>query len=77
MRKAPVEYRTYPLGDPARKSVATIVLPWADWLKLDDAGRSFTGDRLLNDSYYAEGQDAIAVADGMVVVTKDGIPFPE
>ena len=45
-----------------------------DWLKLDDAGRSFTGDRLLNDSYYAEGQDAIAVADGMVVVTKDGIP---
>ncbi len=45
-----------------------------DWLKLDEAGRSFTGDRLLNGSYYAEGQDAIAVADGIVVATKDSIP---
>ena len=45
-----------------------------DWLMLDEAGRSFTGDRLLNDSYYAEGQDAIAVADGIVVATKDSIP---
>jgi murein DD-endopeptidase MepM/ murein hydrolase activator NlpD len=45
-----------------------------DWLKLDEAGRSFTGDRLLNESYYAEGQDAIAVADGIVAAIKDSIP---
>jgi murein DD-endopeptidase MepM/ murein hydrolase activator NlpD len=45
-----------------------------DWLMLDEEGRSFTGDRLLNDSYYAEGKDAIAVADGIVVATKDSIP---
>ena len=45
-----------------------------DWLKLDEEGRSFSGDRLLNESYYAEGQDAIAVADGIVAATKDGIP---
>ena len=45
-----------------------------DWLMLDTAGRSFTGDRLLNESYYAEGQDAIAVADGIVAATRDSIP---
>jgi hypothetical protein len=45
-----------------------------DWLMLDTVGRSFTGDRLLNESYYAEGQDAIAVADGIVAATKDSIP---
>ena len=45
-----------------------------DWLMIDAAGSSFTGDRLLNESYYAEGKEAIAVADGIVAVTKDGIP---
>jgi murein DD-endopeptidase MepM/ murein hydrolase activator NlpD len=45
-----------------------------DWLRLDEGGRSHSGDPLLNDSYYAEGQEAIAVADGIVAATKDGIP---
>jgi hypothetical protein len=46
----------------------------ADFLRVDDAGSSFRGDRLRNDSYYAYGQDVFAVADGVVVETKDGIP---
>ncbi|MEO6447589.1 MAG: M23 family metallopeptidase [Gemmatimonadaceae bacterium] len=45
-----------------------------DYVMLDTAGRTFTGDRLKNESYYAEGVDALAVADGIVVVTKDSIP---
>ncbi len=45
-----------------------------DYVMVDTAGRTFTGDRLKNESYYAEGVDALAVADGIVVVTKDSIP---
>ena len=45
-----------------------------DYVKMDTSGRRFTGDSLKNESYYAEGQDAIAVADGIVASVKDGIP---
>jgi murein DD-endopeptidase MepM/ murein hydrolase activator NlpD len=45
-----------------------------DWLIVDDSGRTHVGDRLKNESYHAEGKDAIAVADGVVAATKDGIP---
>jgi hypothetical protein len=45
-----------------------------DYVRVDTAGRSFSGDRLRNASYYAEGNEAIAVADGIVVETKDSIP---
>ncbi|MDP1862040.1 MAG: M23 family metallopeptidase [Gemmatimonadaceae bacterium] len=45
-----------------------------DYVKVGDDGRTFTGDRLKNESFYAEGQDALAVADGIVVALKDGIP---
>lgn len=45
-----------------------------DYVKVGDDGRTFTGDRLKNESYHAEGQDALAVADGIVVALKDGIP---
>ncbi|MGH7712592.1 MAG: M23 family metallopeptidase, partial [Gemmatimonadaceae bacterium] len=45
-----------------------------DYVMLDSAGRTFRGDRLKNESYYAEGVDAIAIADGIVVATKDSIP---
>jgi hypothetical protein len=45
-----------------------------DWLIVDDSGRTHVGDREKNESYHAEGKEAIAVADGVVAVTKDGIP---
>lgn len=45
-----------------------------DYVKVGDTDSTFTGDRLKNTSYYAYGQDALAVGDGIVVATKDGIP---
>jgi len=45
-----------------------------DYVKVDSAGKTFSGDRLKNASYYAQGMEALAVADGIVVVTKDSIP---
>lgn len=45
-----------------------------DWLKIDSLGKSFKGDQLKNSSYYAYGNDAIAVADGIITEVKDGIP---
>ena len=45
-----------------------------DYVKMDENGRRFTGDSLKNQSYYAEGVDALAVADGIVASVKDGIP---
>src|SRR5207253_2631040 len=45
-----------------------------DWLKIDDSTRSFTGDAAKNETHYAEGNEALAVADGVVAVTHDGIP---
>jgi murein DD-endopeptidase MepM/ murein hydrolase activator NlpD len=45
-----------------------------DYIKVDSAGRTFSGDSLKNESYYAEGLDALAVNDGVVVAVKDGIP---
>ena len=45
-----------------------------DYVKLDTAGKSYSGDRLKNSSYYAHGVDALAVADGVVAAAKDSIP---
>ena len=45
-----------------------------DYVKMDENGRRFTADSLKNESYYAEGVDALAVADGIVASVKDGIP---
>jgi murein DD-endopeptidase len=45
-----------------------------DYVKVSDHDSTFTGDRLKNASYYAYGQDALAVGDGMVVAVKDSIP---
>jgi hypothetical protein len=45
-----------------------------DYVMVDSAGSTFRGDRLKNESYYAQGVDAIAVADGIVAATKDSIP---
>jgi murein DD-endopeptidase len=45
-----------------------------DWVKVDTGNTTHTGDPLRNENYYAEGVDALAVADGRVVAVKDGIP---
>jgi murein DD-endopeptidase MepM/ murein hydrolase activator NlpD len=45
-----------------------------DWVQLNDSGATFTGDKLKNASYRCYGADALAVADGVVVATKDDIP---
>jgi hypothetical protein len=45
-----------------------------DYLKVDSTGKSYTGDRTKNSSYYAYGTEIHAVADGIVVETKDSIP---
>jgi len=45
-----------------------------DYVQVDSAGRTFTGARENNASYYAQGEEAIAVMDGIVTATKDSIP---
>ena len=45
-----------------------------DWVKIDEEDKTFSGDSLKNTSYYAYGNDALAVADGIVTEVKDGIP---
>jgi hypothetical protein len=45
-----------------------------DWVKVSDEDKTFKGDSLKNESYYAEGADALAVANGTVVEVKDSIP---
>jgi murein DD-endopeptidase len=45
-----------------------------DWVKLDARNSTHTGDSLKNSSYYAYGNDALAVSDGIVTEVKDSIP---
>lgn len=45
-----------------------------DWVKLSDSNTTYHDDKLKNENYYAEGNDALAVADGRVVATKDSLP---
>ncbi|MBC7790303.1 MAG: M23 family metallopeptidase [Anaerolineae bacterium] len=45
-----------------------------DYVKVDDKTRRSTGDSLKNANYYAQGVDALAVADGIIVAIKDSIP---
>jgi len=45
-----------------------------DWVQLRADGQTWTGDRLKNENYRCYGADALAVADGVVVAVKDGIP---
>ena len=45
-----------------------------DYVRVDTAGRTVNGDRARNENFHAESADAIAVADGIVVATKDSIP---
>jgi peptidase M23-like protein len=45
-----------------------------DFVRVADDDKTFKGDQLKNESYYAEGNDALAVANGTVVEVKDSIP---
>jgi murein DD-endopeptidase len=45
-----------------------------DYVRVDTSGRTFSGDRARNENYHAQNAEAIAVADGIVVATKDSIP---
>ncbi len=45
-----------------------------DWVRVDDQGRSWTGIREDNRSYYAYGAEVLAVASGTVVEVTDGFP---
>ena len=45
-----------------------------DWVKVDARYSTHSGDSLKNSSYYAYGNDALAVADGIVTEVKDSIP---
>ena len=45
-----------------------------DFVQLREDGKTFTGDQKDNKNYRCYGTDALAVADGVVVATKDGIP---
>jgi murein DD-endopeptidase MepM/ murein hydrolase activator NlpD len=45
-----------------------------DWVRLRDDGKTFQGDEKDNKNYLAYGNEAFAVADGVVTETKDGIP---
>jgi hypothetical protein len=45
-----------------------------DWVRLRDDGKTFHDDEKDNKNYLAYGNDALAVADGIVTEIKDGIP---
>jgi biotin carboxyl carrier protein len=45
-----------------------------DWVKVDEQGSTHRGDPLQNKSYYAYGNEALAVAEGRVTEVKDSIP---
>jgi murein DD-endopeptidase MepM/ murein hydrolase activator NlpD len=45
-----------------------------DWVRLNNDGRTWEGDPSRNASYRAYGADVLAVADGIVFETHDGIP---
>jgi murein DD-endopeptidase len=45
-----------------------------DWVRIGDSGKTYHGDRGENRNYYSYGAEVLAVADGVVVEVKDGIP---
>lgn len=45
-----------------------------DWVMVDKGGKTFSGDRNKNESYFCYGRKVHAVANGVVTEVKDGIP---
>jgi hypothetical protein len=48
-----------------------------DWVQRGDDQKSLTGDQKQNANYFAYGEEVLAVADAVVVATKDSIPENE
>jgi murein DD-endopeptidase len=46
-----------------------------DWVRIYDDGKTYHGDPLDNKNYYAFGAEALAVADGVITETLDGVPL--
>jgi hypothetical protein len=44
-----------------------------DYFKVGEDDRPFTGDRTRNENHHSYGQEAIAVADGLVVASRDDL----
>ncbi|MGB3696356.1 MAG: M23 family metallopeptidase [Gordonia sp. (in: high G+C Gram-positive bacteria)] len=44
-----------------------------DWMRTDDRGRFYVGDKTSNDSYQDYGQNVYAVADGTITATLDDV----
>lgn len=44
-----------------------------DWIRVDEDGKTFSGDPSDNSNYYAYGQPVLSVADGIVASVTDGI----
>jgi len=45
-----------------------------DWTRVDTTGATFVGDPRDNRNYLAWGSDVLAVADGVIASTHDGVP---
>jgi murein DD-endopeptidase MepM/ murein hydrolase activator NlpD len=45
-----------------------------DWIKLGPGGRVAHDDRARNENWFGYGEEVLAVADGTVIATKDGLP---
>jgi murein DD-endopeptidase len=45
-----------------------------DWIKLGPGGRVAHDDRARNENWFGYSEEVLAVADGTVIATKDGIP---
>jgi hypothetical protein len=45
-----------------------------DWNKIDETGSPFHGDQSVCENWYVYGQNVYAVADGIVISVKDGMP---
>jgi hypothetical protein len=45
-----------------------------DWVRIGTSGKTYHDDRGKNRNYYSYGAEVLAVADGVVVEVKDGIP---
>jgi murein DD-endopeptidase len=46
-----------------------------DWVRIYEDGKTYHGDPLDNKNYYAFGAEALAVSDGVVTETLDGVPL--
>jgi murein DD-endopeptidase len=80
LRGGPWRAQGFTNGAPHRRAIfgyggdATVNARFAiDYVKLGEDDLPFTGDRTRNENHHAYGQEAIAVADGLVIATSDGL----